>query len=405
MTESEKISYIKLCAIRDVGAATVMRLLRHFGSPEAVFGASKRELMQVEKIGEKTAEAILEGKNAVDVSKISDAMNRIGARYFTFKCRQYPETLNQIPDKPVGFYAIGDCDFSAPCIAIVGTRNCSVYGQTVARNFAAEFARAGYTVISGMARGIDAMAHLGAMEAGGRTIAVLGTGVDVVYPPENIELYQKIIKNGSVISEFPMGARADRQNFPIRNRIVAAMAAATVVVESDVKGGSMITARLAGEYGRDVFAVPGRIDSALSRGCNALIRDGATLASSARDVIDSLKFSSPVQMTLFDIHTPDSVSPANKKSDTGTPKTPRPDLQENEPDSDAQVPQNAPDVFAGLTSDESKLLKIIAREKSVAVDVLSELAQMPVRACLPALLMLEIKKRIKKLAGGTYTLP
>ncbi len=401
MTESE-ISYIKLCAIKDIGAVTARRLLEHFGSPEAVFAANKDELLRVEKIGAKTAESLLAGRDSVDVSKIADAMARIGARYVSYKNPNYPKQLAQLPDKPIGLYCIGEADLSAPCISIVGSRNCTVYGQLTARKFAAEFARAGYTVVSGMARGIDAMAHLGALEAGGKTIAVLGSGVDVVYPPENFDLYKKIAAAGAAVSEFPMGTRADRQNFPIRNRIVAGLSAATVVIESDIKGGSMITARIAGEYGRDVFAVPGRIDSSLSRGCNALIKDGAFLAESAADVIDALNFARPVQPDLFD------AAPARQAAATNR----QPAQKRGQPVSGNSIhsgngaPQNAPlpKPAPALAGDELALFRLIEREKTIHVDAIAELSGMGMKRCLPVLLMLEIKRLVGKDAGGNWSL-
>jgi DNA processing protein len=232
------------------------------------------------------------------------------------------------------------------------------------------------------------MAHLGALEVGGKTIAVLGSGVDVVYPSENMNLYQKIIASGAVISEFPMGTRADRQNFPIRNRIVAGMSLATLVVESDIKGGSMITARVASEYGRDVFAIPGRIDSPLSRGCNALIRDGAILASTPEDIIDALNFAKPIQMSLFD--TPQSI-PTQSQLPTPTPK--------QKPSTQGQ-PINTPK----LSNDELTIYKIIERETTIHIDTLCELSNFEMKRCLPILLMLEIKRLIIKDAGGNYSL-
>ena len=385
MNDTETISYIKLCAIKEIGSITAMRLIKHFGSPDAVFTATKAELMQVEKIGEKTASSIIKNRELVDTSKILDAINRIGAKYISFKNSIYPQQLHSLPDKPVGFYSIGDVDFSAPAISIVGSRNCTVYGQITARRFASAFAQAGYTVVSGMARGIDSMAHLGAIEAGGITIAVLGSGVDVVYPPENMDLYQKIISSGAVVSEFPMGTRADRQNFPIRNRIVAGLSLATLVIESDIKGGSMITARVAAEYGRDVFAIPGRIDSPLSRGCNALIRDGAILASSPEDIIDALNFAKPIQMTLFD------TLPQEQNTTT---------ISHSQPPQQQTQTTNIPK----LSEDEDIIFKIINRETSVHIDTICELSGFEMKRCLPILLMLEIKRIILKDAGGNYSI-
>ena len=246
------------------------------------------------------------------------------------------------------------------------------------------------------------MAHLGALEAGGKTIAVLGSGVDVVYPPENFDLYKKIAAAGAAVSEFPMGTRADRQNFPIRNRIVAGLSAATVVIESDIKGGSMITARIAGEYGRDVFAVPGRIDSSLSRGCNALIKDGAFLAESAADVIDALNFARPVQPDLFD------AAPARQASTTNR----QPAQKRGQPVSGNSIhsgngaPQNAPlpKPAPALAGDELALFRLIEREKTIHVDAIAELSGMGMKRCLPVLLMLEIKRLVGKDAGGNWSL-
>ena len=186
--------YIKLCAIPEIGAVSAMRLLKYFGSPQAALSASKSELMKVEKIGEKTANSIIANRDKIDVEKIRARMDAVGARYIHFNDPRYPALLRKIPDPPVGFYIIGDCDFSAPCISIIGSRNCSVYGQITARKFAASFARAGFTVVSGMARGIDSCAHYGALEAKGKTVAVLGCGADVLYPPENGDLYNSLAR-------------------------------------------------------------------------------------------------------------------------------------------------------------------------------------------------------------------
>lgn len=363
-------SYIKLCSIPDIGSITAMRLIEAFGSPGGVFAASKSDLLSVPKIGVKTAEAVLAARDSAECEKVFARMSEIGAKYVHFNDPRYPRRLLPLADRPVGFYFIGDCDFNAPCISIVGSRMCSVYGQAVARKFAASFARAGFTVVSGMARGIDTCAHIGALEAGGKTIAVLGCGADVVYPPENAELCEKIKKNGAVVSEFPLGTRADRQTFPIRNRIVSGMSAATVVVESDVHGGSMITARLAAEQGRDVFAVPGRIDSRPSRGCNALIRDGATLAMSAEDIIDELRSTGQVELDF---------SPAER------PEEPAPEK---------------PSAALPLSEDESRVLKCMDSSRVSYADEISERSGMAVQKCLAVLLMLEIRKIVKKSDGG-----
>lgn len=366
--------YIKLCAIPEIGAVSAMRLLKYFGSPQAALSASKSELMRVEKIGEKTANSIIANRDKIDVEKIRARMDAVGARYIHFNDARYPALLRKIPDPPVGFYIIGDCDFSAPCISIIGSRNCSVYGQITARKFAASFARAGFTVVSGMARGIDSCAHYGALEAKGKTVAVLGCGADVLYPPENGDLYNRLVANGAIVSEFPLGTRADRQNFPIRNRIVAGLSVATLVVESDTKGGSMITARLAGEQGRDVFAILGRIDQSTSRGCNALIRDGVRLATCPEDIIDELAFSKQLS---FDLKTETARKPAKEE----TPKSPQ----------------------IKLTGDEAEVFKCFESVENLDADTAASLSGLSVQRCLTALLMLEIKKAVAKKAGGIWT--
>lgn len=365
-------AYIKLTLLPEVGAVTARRLLEKFGSPENVFSASKDELLQVEKIGEKVANAIIQKRQTIDAAPMLEKMKKLNAEYVHIESPQYPPLLKRLEDKPIGLYKLGSANLSAPCVAIVGSRRCSVYGLSTARKFAATFARAGITVVSGLARGIDTAAHTGALEAGGATIAVLGCGVDIVYPPENVELYRKIIANGgAVVSEFPISARVDKQNFPMRNRIISGLSLATIVIESDEHGGSMITARVAGEQGRDVFAVPGRIDSPSSRGCHTLIRDGVTLASCAEDVIDALSFSNQIELSF--------VGGTEKKSSE-----------------QACAPQ------IKLEGDESKIVECFADSPEIDLNTITEKSGLPTSKCLSTLLMLEIKKVVKKTAAATW---
>ncbi len=359
--------YIILSMLPEIGATTAMRLLSKFGTPEAIFSASKAELMSVERVGEKVANSVLENAKNLDIQKIRANIADVGASFIPINSNEYPQKLKTLSDSPVGLYSIGKTDLNAPCISIVGSRICTVYGQNIARKFASFFARAGFTVVSGMARGIDTSAHIGALEAGGKTIAVLGCGADIIYPPENANLYKKITNSGAVISEFPLGTRADKQTFPIRNRIIAGMSLATVIVESDIRGGSMITARLAAEQGRDVFAVPGRIDSNASRGCHALIKDGAFLASSPEDVLDALSFAGQLNLNL-------------------TP-------------TEQNIPQHT---SLSLSEDESNVFTAIAELGDASADEISLKANIPIQKCLACLLMLEIKKLISKTPLGTW---
>lgn len=364
------IEYIRLSMLRDVGAVTARRLLDRFGAPERIFAATKSELMHVEKIGEKTADNIIKSRGEVDAAQVLEKMKRSKAVYLHIESDKYPKMLKTLDDKPLGLYKIGAADLDAPCVAIVGSRKCSVYGLSAARKFAMTLARAGITIVSGMARGIDTAAHTGALDAGGKTVAVLGCGVDVVYPPENAGLYERIIESGgAVISEFPMSSRADRQNFPIRNRIISGLSLATIVVESDLRGGSMITARVAGEQGRDVFAIPGRIDSPSSRGCHALIRDGVRLASCAEDVLEELAFSGQL-----------AIAPNAPAENTGKPDAPKISLREDESK-----------IFAALDDGEENSLESISRKSGFA----------PVK-CISVLTMLEIKKAVRKTPSGGW---
>ena len=201
---------------------------------------------------------------------------------------EYPELLKEIPDPPNKLWVAGSLPSQSPCVAVVGSRKATPYGLEVAYWFGSELARSGCTVVSGMARGIDSASHLGALDAGAPTVAVLGCGVDKCYPPSNGRTYRRILAAGAVVSEYELGVKAKRHHFPERNRIIAGMSVGVVVVEGTRTGGAMITARLAGEYGREVFCVPGPIHSEFSEGPHGLIRDGARCVSSPNDVLEDL---------------------------------------------------------------------------------------------------------------------
>lgn len=284
-------AYLVLNALPHIGPVTLNRLLGELGGdPRAVLAAGRRRLEAVKGVGPVIAETVERWQEHFDLAREEERMAKAGAAFITPGDPGYPRLLKEIHDPPIGLYRKGNYDFAAPCVAIVGSRRTTLYGQAVAERFGAELGRLGYCVVSGLARGIDTAAHAGALSVGGRTAAVLGAGIDIVYPPENLELYRRIEAEGAVLSEFPFGRRADRQSFAMRNRIVAGMCDATVVIESDVNGGAMITARFAGEYGRLIFAVPGRIDQNTSAGCHQLIRDGATLMTGIDDLLSELNY-------------------------------------------------------------------------------------------------------------------
>ena len=281
-----------LNALPNVGSVTISKLLNHFGADVLkVFAASFDELCAINGVSKLMARTIVDYEHFFDLKKEKEKLNSLRGSFVGFDSLSYPALLREIYDFPVGLYTIGeDIINSERCIAIIGARKATVYGMEVARKLAYDLASKGFCIVSGMARGIDSCAHEGALAAHGKTIAILGNGIDIIYPAENTGLYRRIADYGALISEFPIGRRADKQTFPIRNRLISGMCHAVVVVESDESGGSMITARFAAEHGRQVFAVPGRIDSSCSRGCHKLIREGGTLLTSADDICEDLLY-------------------------------------------------------------------------------------------------------------------
>lgn len=281
--------HIRLACAAGLGGAVRRRLLDHFGSPQAVFAASVADLRAVAGIGHKAAVAITKAAADPGIERLASICAQRGVDMLIEGATDYPGLLAQIDDPPGVLFVRGrlePCDSMA--VAIVGARHATAYGRRVAWQLAGGLARAGYTVVSGLARGIDAAAHRGALDAGGRTIAVLGTGVLEIYPPEHAELALEIVARGAVISEAPPFTTARRGVFPRRNRIVSGLSLGTVVVEAAEHSGALITARLAGEQGREVFAVPGAIDCRMARGCHRLIRDGARLVESVDDILAEL---------------------------------------------------------------------------------------------------------------------
>ena len=284
-------AYWVLNGLPGIGPVSLNRLLDRFsGDPLAVLDAGKSELVGIAGVRSPAVNSLLRWRSLFDLDREKEMANSLGMTFVDREDNRYPDLLKKIHDPPIGMYVLGDYDFRLPSVAIVGSRRTTLYGQGVAREMARELAGRGICVTSGLARGIDTFAHRGALESDrGSTVAVLGCGLDIVYPPENIDLYREIGKRGAVVSEFPFRRRADKQTFPMRNRLVSGMSQAVVVVESDQSGGSLITAGFAGEQGRLVCAVPGRIDQRTSAGCNQLIRDGALLLTSVEDLLEELE--------------------------------------------------------------------------------------------------------------------
>ncbi len=280
-------AWLRLTLIPGIGGETQRKLLTAFGLPEQIFAASRSALRGV--IGDKAADLLLETDNSSAVEAAGQWAQQPGQHILTLADGVYPKALLDIPDPPTVLYVRGRCELLAqPGLAIVGSRNATPQGESNARAFAAALAEQGLSIISGVALGIDAAAHRGALSAGGTTIAVIGTGADRLYPARNQALAAEIAEKGVIVSEFPLGTPAAAANFPRRNRLISGLARGVLVVEAAVESGSLITARMAGEQGREVFAIPGSIHSPQSRGCHRLIRQGAKLVEAARDVMEEL---------------------------------------------------------------------------------------------------------------------
>jgi DNA processing protein len=291
MTAGESLrSWLRLTLIPGIGGETQRKLLQAFGLPEAVFAAGRSALRAV--IGDKAASLLLDSENDAAVSAACAWSEGAAQRIVTLADAEYPQALLEIPDPPTLLYVRGRPELlNRPALAIVGSRNPTPQGILNAERFAAAFADAGLTIVSGLALGIDAAAHRGALAAGGDTVAFIGTGIDRIYPARNRDLAQEIGARGAIVSEFAIGTPVSASNFPRRNRLISGIARGVLVVEAAIDSGSLITSRLAGEQGREVFAIPGSIHSPQSRGCHKLIKQGAKLVETANDVLEELRWS------------------------------------------------------------------------------------------------------------------
>lgn len=367
---TERQAFLVLNALPNIGPITLNRLLEELGGdPRAVFTAARRRLESVKGVGPVIAGTIETWREHVDLAREEERMAKGGADFITARDASYPKLLKEIHDPPIGLYRKGSYEFAHPSVAIVGSRRTTLYGQAVAKRFGAELARLGFCVVSGLARGIDTAAHEGALSVEGKTAAVLGNGIDIIYPPENLALYRRIeTEGGAILSEFPFGRRADRQSFAMRNRIVAGMCEATIVVESDVDGGAMITARFAGEHGRLIFAVPGRIDQNTSAGCHQLIRDGATLMTSVDDLLNELNY--------LDGLRPQPIGEKPTEAGAGRP--------------------------ANLTAEEARVFECFRGGAILSPDALAGATGLMAAQLSSTLMMLELKRLVAKRVDGAF---
>lgn len=360
-----------LKSVPGIGNLLFRRLLERFSHPEEVIKASQSRLTAVQGISPRLARAILNHKMPGHVLDDMKAARQSGFKIVTFADEGYPPLLRHIPDPPPLLYVYGELPKGERNVAVVGSRSATYYGLDATFKICRDLADQGVVVVSGMARGIDTRAHQGAMEGGGKTVAVLGCGLGKVYPRGSEDLYQKIAQNGAVISEFPVGSEPEARHFPIRNRIISGMCKAVLVVEAAQKSGSLITANLAAEQGREVFAVPGSVESHKSAGTNRLIKQGAGLAESAQDILEALALSS---------HEPAARSATALEE----PLNP------------------APAPAMGLAEDEQTVLEALG-PYPIHIDVLVQRLGMPVGTLSASLLQLELKGLARQEPGKLFS--
>ena len=360
-----------LSALPGLGPVNIRRLDAALdGEVERLLGMSEGErsaLCQRGVVGQ-----LGDWESYYDPEKVAAELEYLGADYVTFEETDYPAGLAPYGDRPIGLYRCrGGSTLGTRCVGIVGTRHPSGYGRKVAREFSTELSRGGFTIISGLAEGIDTEAHRAALEAGGRTAAFLGGGLNRCYPRSNRRLMSEITESAGVWTEFPLWRSADRRSFPQRNRIVSGVSEAVIVVESGAKGGSLITARMASEQGKPVYVVPGRIDAPESVGCHALIRDGAQLVTSVDEILEDLSY------------LPESLR--NGGRGDGTPVT---------------VKRNRPEpVLSGV---EAAVWNILGQQNHAHIDTIAGELGVPISAVSQAVMEMEIAGHLAKRLDGCY---
>ena len=375
--------YLRLHLTEDVGPVRLGKLLDHFGTIEAVLRGSRAAFRAVDGIGPRTVESLFQARDDDRVQREVDQAQSMGVRIVCLEDDVYPALLKRIPDPPACLYLRGSLTSTdAVAVAIVGSRRCSHYGQEQARRFAEGLGRAGFTIISGLARGIDSIAHRASLDVGGRTIGVLGNGLSRVYPPENAPLAEELTRSGALISELAMDQSPNAKNFPPRNRIIAGLSLGVLVIEAGRRSGALITARLGADYNREVFALPGRVDQpAYAGGTNGMIRDSwARAVTSVEDILDDL--SDVGRIMREELATPsaktDALAPGQAAEPLSVPTT--------------AVPLSADEqrVYAGLASD------------AMALEPLCDQVGLEPSRVIAILTGLQLKGVVRRLPGCLY---
>lgn len=368
---TEKDALIILNAISGLGNSRIKSLVDFCGSPLNVLTATEEKLVSSKILPPDVINNILQFAKEEFLKKECRLMQEQGVEVFSYLDQEYPQNLKQIPDFPVVLYVKGKfpCNQSL-ALGIVGARKASLYGLSVAEKFAVSLAELGITVVSGMARGVDTAAHKGALKAKGATIAVLGSGLKHIYPPENKELFKNISQHGAVVSEFPMETEPLAYNFPRRNRIISGLSLGIIVVEAGFKSGSLITASCALEQGKEVYAIPGKIDSPFSVGVNNLIKQGAKLVTSVEDVLEDLQ----LQLTQ-----------ALEEEKKGSVET----------KGKGNLPQDL--------SEQEKAIYTCVRENPIHIDDIVEQGGFTSAQTTVILMKLELKQLVKQSAGKFFS--
>ncbi|MCY4403358.1 MAG: DNA-processing protein DprA [Candidatus Poribacteria bacterium] len=400
MLSQQTKNLLHLSLIQGIGFKTVQFLIKIFGSAEKVLNATPQELEKIDELSNTARESLIHKKLGCSLERELELIQEYECQIITYYDAAYPSLLKEIDTPPLLLYVRGELKpEDGLSIAIVGSREAKDYGRRVSYQLAHQLVNSGLTVISGFAKGIDTCAHRGALEAGGRTIAVMGNGLSLIYPASNRELVEKVIESGALVSEFPMGMKPRSENFPRRNRIISGLTLGTVVVEASNRSGALITARLATEQGREVFAVPGEIFSELSTGTHRLIDNGAKLISTVDDLLEALP-----QHTIRQINASKPVSERQIKvdftqssEDTKTELIPINKTIEKTPTQTAHMvpPQD-------LTDDETTVFNAIEIPSS-HIDNIIRTTQLPISKVSSVLLMLELKGAIQQLPGKLFS--
>ncbi|MCI8808985.1 MAG: DNA-protecting protein DprA [Oscillibacter sp.] len=393
--------WLWLTSMPGVSNQTRLALLRHFENPENIFYAEEADLKMVEGLKQGEIATVLE-HNLNPADHILEDCQRLGQRVLTIRDAEYPVRLRSIYDPPCVLYVRGRLPAfdEEAAIAVVGTRDASPYGIACAERLSYDLASCGAVVVTGLARGGDTAAARGALRAGGVVAGVTGNGLDFIYPPENRDVYEDVAAAGALISEYPPGTESDRRHFPTRNRIMSGLSVAVLVVEAPVRSGTLITARLALEQGRDVFAVPGPINAPNSMGCIQLLEEGAGVGARAWNILRE-----------YEGKFPDKLHPSDRPRKPLPPLSPRPKpgvKSQAKAAASKEEPEAAPKALPmrtaeGLTDDQITLLRHLSDKEPAQVDDLIEACGFPARRVLSALTVMEIDSLVRQHSGKRYT--